>query len=148
IYLTLLTGDLDSLQEQTPIFYRGVQVGEVTEVRLGRHAQHVIVTARIQQEFAPLVRTNSVFWNAGGIHIHAGLVNGVQISAESAQTVISGGIAFATPDDYGAAATNGDVFLLSDKENDDWKKWNPDIPLPSSPADENTRTSLSDITKK
>ena len=142
IYITLLTGDLDSLQEQTPIFYRGVQVGEVTEVRLGMHAQHVIVTARIRQDFAPLVRTNSVFWNAGGIHVHAGLLNGVQISAESAQTVISGGIAFATPDDYGPEATNGDVFVLNEKESDDWKKWDPDIPLLSPPPAENKRASL------
>lgn len=145
IEFTLLSDDLDSLQKQSPIYYRGVQVGEILDFRLGPSSRHVVISARIKQEYAPLVRTNSVFWNAGGINIHAGIINGLQISAESAQTLISGGVAFATPPDYGPAVTNGAVFVLNEKENDEWKKWNPDIPLPVSPSGENAKTSLPEI---
>jgi paraquat-inducible protein B len=129
VQITLLTGNLGSLEQQSPIFYRGIQVGEVTGFRLSDNAQYVVVDARIREDYAPLVRTNSEFWNAGGINFHAGLFSGIQVSAESAQTVVSGGIAFATPTDYGPPATNGAVFWLNNNENDGWKAWNPVILL-------------------
>ena len=69
-----------------------------------------VVDAYIDQEYAPLVRMNSIFWNAGGINFHVGLFSGAKITAESAQTLISGGIDFATPPDFQKAATNGTVF--------------------------------------
>jgi paraquat-inducible protein B len=53
---------------------------------------------------------NSKFWNAGGINFHLGLFSGAKITAESAQTLISGGIAFATPPDFQKVATNGAVL--------------------------------------
>jgi hypothetical protein len=76
---------------------------------------------------------NSKFWNAGGINIHIGLFSGANISAESAQTLISGGIEFATPPDVQNAATNGAVFTLNEKAEDEWEKWSPAIPLPAVP---------------
>jgi paraquat-inducible protein B len=76
---------------------------------------------------------NSKFWNAGGINIHPGLFNGAIISAESAQTLISGGIEFATPPDLQSAATNGSAFILNEKSSDEWEQWSPAIPLRSVP---------------
>lgn len=141
----LLTDDLGSMQKQTQIFYRGVQVGEVLDYHLAEDARHVIIHARIRDEYAQLVRTNSKFWNAGGIDIHLGLFSGAQISAESAQTVVSGGIAFATPPDYGQAATNGTTYFLADKADDEWKKWSPAMSLHDVPEAQRTKSSLPQI---
>jgi paraquat-inducible protein B len=131
--ITLRAPQLGSLQEQSPIFYRGVQVGEVLQCRLGEDAREVIIDAFIRGSYAPLVRTNSKFWNAGGLNVHFGLFSGVEVKAESAQTIISGGIEFATPPDFQEAATNGTVFALNEKADDTWKKWAPAIPLPALP---------------
>jgi paraquat-inducible protein B len=141
LHITLLTHDLDALQQQSQIFYHGVQVGEVVNFRFNQDASWIEIQARIRQEYAPLVRMNSKFWNAGGINIHAGLIKGLQISAESAETVVAGGIAFVTPPDYGSQATNGSVFELADNEESRWKDWNPSISLPPVPnaAVENSR---------
>ena len=92
-----------------------------------------LIHARIGEEYAPLVRINSKFWNAGGIDFHLGLFSGAKITAESAQTLISGGIDFATPPDFQNAATNGAVFSLNEKSEDEWEKWSPAIPLHSVP---------------
>lgn len=145
IQITLLTDDLGSLEALSPIFYRGIQVGEVTDFHLSNTASNVVINARIREEYAPLVRRDSEFWNAGGINFHAGLFSGVQISAESAQTVISGGIAFATPLNHGPEATNGTVYLLNKKEDDAWKDWNPSIELKSVPEGEKAKNSLPQI---
>ena len=131
--ILLLAPKLGSLQPLSPVFYRDIQVGEVLDCRLGDDAREVVVHARIREEYAPLVRLNSKFWNAGGINIHIGLFSGANISAESAQTLISGGIEFATPPDFQNAATNGAIFNLNEKPDDAWEKWSPAIPLHSVP---------------
>lgn len=127
--VVLLAPNLSSLQEQSPIFYRGIQVGKVLHFQLGSDAQEVVIHALIREEYAPLVRGNSRFWNAGGIDIHLGLFQGADISAASPKTLVSGGIEFATPTDFSEPATNGLVFRLYEKADDAWKDWKPKIGL-------------------
>lgn len=133
ITITLLANSLNSLQKQSGVFYRGLQVGEVTGIRLGENSRFVVVTARIERNYAPLVREDSQFWNAGGINAHVGLFSGLRISAESAATLVSGGVAFATPENYGPEATNGSIYSLSEKPDPSWQDWNPFIPLGQTP---------------
>jgi len=146
--IVLLATKLDSLQPQSPVFYRGVQVGEVLDCRLSDDARKVLIHARIEEENASLVRMNSKFWNAGGIDFHLGLFSGAKISAESAQTLISGGIAFATPPDFQGAATNGAVFLLNEKNDAEWEKWMPAIPLRSGPETLTNKTASTNFNPK
>jgi paraquat-inducible protein B len=127
--ISFLSPELGSMQEQSPIFYRGVQVGEVDYFQLAPDARRVSMHARIWKQYAPLVRLDSKFWNAGGIDLHFGLFKGVQISAESPKTVISGGIEFATPNELQPPATNGTVFVLNEKPDEKWKTWAPAISL-------------------
>jgi paraquat-inducible protein B len=136
------------LQPQSPVFYRGVQVGEVLSCRVSDDARNVLIHARIEEGYAPLVRVNSKFWNAGGIDFHLGLFSGAKISAESAQTLISGGISFATPPDFQIAVTNGAVFKLNEKFETDWEKWSPAIPIHSAPEAVTNQTSLPDFNSK
>lgn len=129
LHITLLAPDLGSFQEQSPVFYRGVQVGEILGFQLGNDAQEVRIHVRIHPEYTPLVRANSKFWNAGGLSFSFGLFRGAEISAESAKTLLSGGIAFATPTESGESVTNGTLFRLYDKPEDAWKNWEPRIRL-------------------
>lgn len=129
LQFVLISPSLGSLQEQSPVFYRGIQVGEVLYYQLNPQASNVTIHARIHKDYAPLVRTDSKFWNAGGLNVHAGLFRGIDITAESPKTIISGGIEFATPLAYQAQATNDTVFELFDKPEDKWKTWAPAIKL-------------------
>jgi paraquat-inducible protein B len=47
---------------QTPIKYRGVQVGEVTAVELTEDQQNVLVKARLRRSAASMAREGAVFW--------------------------------------------------------------------------------------
>lgn len=129
LLITIRSQSTDSLQENSPIFYRGIQVGEVLDYQLADDARNVIIRARIHRRYAPLVRRNSKFWNVGGINVHIGLFTGAEMSAQSAQTLFSGGIEFATPPEQAEMATNGAVFELNEKLKDAWKDWSPSIPL-------------------
>src|SRR5688572_6286666 len=47
---------------QTPILYRGVQVGEVTGVGISKDHRRVEVKARLHRSAAPFAQEGSVFW--------------------------------------------------------------------------------------
>jgi paraquat-inducible protein B len=74
------------------------------------------------------VRTDSKFWNAGGINVDLKLF-GININAESFKSLVIGGIAFAMPSPPGTPVTNGSTFLLNKKLEDKWLKWSPRIDI-------------------
>jgi len=47
---------------QTPVRYRGVQVGEVTGVDLSEDRQHALVTVRLRRSGVSVAREGTVFW--------------------------------------------------------------------------------------
>lgn len=129
--IVLLAERAESLKERTPVFYRDIRVGEVFSLDLGGESQTIHVVVDIQPRYAPLVRMNSKFWRAGGIHASLSL-SGLTISAESAQTLLSGGISFATPDTTENQAPRETNFRLYDKPEDAWLAWSPAIELKES----------------
>jgi paraquat-inducible protein B len=126
--ITLTWPQLGWLNAGAPLYYRGVEVGVVQDYSLGNYATNIIIHAHIQSRFAPLVRTDSKFWNAGGIKADLGLF-GVSVSAESLKSLLVGGIAFATPSPAGSPAHKDIVFPLYEKAEDKWLKWSPAIEL-------------------
>ena len=125
LQISLIATRLGSLEEQTPVYYRGIQVGEVLYYQLGADGREVVIHACVWEEYAPLVRMESKFWNAGELSLHAGLFRGIDISADSPKTLISGGIEFATPPDAQSPATNGTSFVINESAEDKWKTWSP-----------------------
>ena len=136
--VVLDTPQLGSIEIGDPVYYREEQVGRVVRQSLHEDARSVGVLVEIAPRYAPLVRTNSVFWNASGIEGGLGW-SGVTIHAESLESILRGGVAFATPDSPGPRARSGSVFELQAKGSDEWRNWSPRIWLgggsdPSSPA--------------
>jgi paraquat-inducible protein B len=132
--IILTTPGLGSLTVGAPVYYRGMEVGAVRYFVLGKDSTAVNVHILIETNFAPLVRTDSKFWNAGGIGAHFGLFSGFSMSAESLKSLVIGGIAFATPPSPGILAMNGDIFPLNEKADKKWLKWSPAIAITNAPA--------------
>ena len=116
------------MRQRSPFFYRGLQVGQVFDCQLGHASQTIQITVDVQPRYAPLVRTNSKFWNAGGSHVNLSL-SGLNIAAESTEALVSGGISFATPDTLEKKAPPETSFRLYDKPEDAWLGWAPAIEL-------------------
>ena len=115
-----------SVQKGDPVYYREVQVGEIGSHELSKDARTVRITAYVEPKYATLVRANSRFWNASGIGVSFGL-GGLDIQTESLESILAGGVAFATPDEPGAPVEPGVTFLLHPEPEDDWKEWSPTI---------------------
>lgn len=124
--VVLDTPQLGSIEIGDPVYYREEEVGRVVRQSLHDDARSVGVLVVIEPRYAPLVRTNSVFWNASGIEGGLGW-SGVTIHAESLESILRGGVAFATPDSPGPRARSGSVFELQAKGSDEWRKWSPRI---------------------
>ena len=97
LHLTLKADRLGSLNRDSPVFYKQIQVGRVKSYALVDDQSFIEVKVFIQPQFAPLVRKHTRFWNASGVAIDAGL-SGVKIRTESLASIVAGGIAFATPE--------------------------------------------------
>lgn len=129
--IVLLSSHLGSLKTGSPVFYRGVNVGAVQDIRLGPDATSVKIRVSVEKRYARLVREGSKFWNVSGVDVRVGLFRGMEIRMESLGTLVAGGVAFSTPEDTDAApARDGAVFRLYDEPKEAWLEWNPKIPIP------------------
>ena len=111
----------------------------------------VLVRIRIFTPYVNLVRTNTRFWNAGGVSLKLNLL-GAQVKTTSLESVFTGGVALATPDgkDFAPAATDGTRFKLYADADKEWLKWRPEIPISSeetSPDAEPRPRGLPDLVK-
>lgn len=119
-----------SLRANSPVYYRGVEVGVVQEIDLAPNATAVNVQVLIRQGYAGLVRGGSVFWRAGGASVSAGLLNGLEFKVESLRALVAGGVEFATPNDAGGKRVkDGAAFTLYDEPRKEWLGWSPQIRL-------------------
>jgi paraquat-inducible protein B len=127
---------LGSVSPGAPVFYREVKVGAVETSRLDDDASRVLIRIRIKTPFVNLIRTNTRFWNAGGVSFKLSLL-GAEVKSTSLESLFSGGIAFATPDtgrELAPVASEGTLFTLHTEMDKDWLKWQPRIRI--SPPDE------------
>jgi paraquat-inducible protein B len=131
LHLTLKTGRVGKLVPGSPVYYRGVRVGQIEGSTLAADGRAVLLRAVIASDYAPLIRANTKFWNCSGISTSLSLLGGMQVKSESATSVLEGGVAFATPDNaqMGARVGSGTAFDLADASQDAWLKWQPAIPL-------------------
>jgi paraquat-inducible protein B len=118
-----------SLRPESPVYFRGVQVGVVQSIELASNASAADIHIVVWQRFAALVRTGSAFWNASGVEMSGGVFKGVEIEVDSLRSLIAGGIEFASPE-KSPPAKAGTVFFLHKDARPDWLAWNPKIPIP------------------
>jgi paraquat-inducible protein B len=137
---------LGGVQVGDPVSYREMTVGAVISQELTPDSRRLRLHLNIENRYAPLVRSNTVFWNASGISADLGLT-GLHIHAESLQALLSGGIAFATPDSSGHRVKAGSVFKLHPEVKDKWLKWDPHLsrgPAKAAPAGDQQTEASSD----
>jgi paraquat-inducible protein B len=85
-----------SISANSPIYYRGIQVGEVLGSSLADDAKGVTVFAFVRAPYDQMVKTHTRFWNAGGVDVSFG-AQGLKVRTESIVSLLIGGITFETP---------------------------------------------------
>ncbi len=85
-----------SVSRGSPIYFRGIEVGEILGFELGEDDREVNIHAFVREPHDRLIRDATRFWNASGVDVQIG-ANGVQVRTESLQSLLTGGVAFETP---------------------------------------------------
>ena len=114
------------LENGAPILFRGFRIGNVVQVGLANDARTVRARCAIEPEYRDLVRKNSKFWNRSGWRLDIGLT-GIRLDADTLSQVVSGGIEMATPTEPAVGVSTGHRFILYDKPEAEWVKWQPSM---------------------
>lgn len=126
----LRTDKLGGLTPGAPVYYRGVKVGSVETTLLANDATAALIRIRVYTPYVDLVRTNTEFWNAGGVSFKLG-ITGAEVRANTLQSILAGGVAFASPpqDPLAPTALEGTEFRLHADPQKEWLEWSPRIPI-------------------
>ncbi|MCL1144129.1 MlaD family protein [Shewanella gaetbuli] len=127
IGFTLVDNQLGSIKVGTPIFFRGINIGQIDGYNLSETGQSVMMFAHIRQEYVHLVNQSSQFWDASGIKLEVGIFSGAQIETGSLETLLSGGISVVTEDVTTEAnkMTSSSQFTLHNRMKPEWENWQP-----------------------
>ena len=106
---------LGSLGVGSPVYFRRIQVGEVTSYQLSEDGKSITFKVFVNAPYDRFVDTESRFWNASGIDVSLG-ANGIDVRTESLVALLAGGVSFETPPfaKQQAAAAAGATFQLYD----------------------------------
>ena len=119
VEVVLKSEELGSLDIGSPLYYQGLQAGEVLGYELAKDNKSVFIHAFVREPFSGLVSSNSRFWNISGIDISVG-ADGLNAHMESVKSLLLGGIAFGTPDTLEPASgeVKDLVFTLFKSQSD------------------------------
>ncbi|NIQ08873.1 MAG: MCE family protein, partial [Gammaproteobacteria bacterium] len=92
----LETKHLGSLDVGSPVYYRGIKVGQVVDYDFDESAEAVDVRVFINAPYDEKVRKNTRFWNASGVDFKLD-TEGVSVDTQSLVSIMLGGIAFDLP---------------------------------------------------
>ncbi|QDU65817.1 MlaD family protein [Engelhardtia mirabilis] len=130
--VVLTTPSRGGIAAGAPVLFRQLRVGMVTQIALTSDGSAVELRLVIDPYFGELVRAHTRFWETAGIELEADLLNGLSFEFDSLESILTGGIALATPDDHGSRVRNGHRFELETTAPKGWTDWRPDLPLGAS----------------
>lgn len=124
----LQADNLGSVGYGTPVYFRRLQVGEVTAYRLDEGGSGVRITIFVHAPYDRYVTTATRFWHASGIDVSLS-ASGFQVQTESLASILLGGIAFGTPphERPGQRASALSAFKLSDNRVDAYTREDPRV---------------------
>ncbi|CAB3772732.1 PqiB family protein [Paraburkholderia solisilvae] len=94
----LKSDDLGSVDVGTQIYFRRLQVGQVTSYELDPNGRGVTMRVFINAPYDKFVTPNTRFWHASGVDVTLN-TEGVKVNTQSLVSILVGGLAFQTPPD-------------------------------------------------
>ena len=114
----LITDSASGVNVGTAIYYRGISVGQIEQIRFSERYDNLYLTAFIHAPYDRLITNNTKFWNISGINFSMG-AEGANLEIESLEALVRGGITFSIPTTLNTNDTPagpGTVYTLFENE--------------------------------
>jgi len=114
----LHAADIGSLNLNSPVFFRHLQVGEVIAYELDKDGKGVTMKIFVRAPYDQYVKSNTLFWHASGIDFSFD-ASGLKVNTESMAAILLGGIAFQAPEDSSGikpASPNSTFTLFANRD--------------------------------
>ncbi|EEA01174.1 Mammalian cell entry related domain protein [Burkholderia sp. H160] len=110
---------LGSLSAGSPVYFHGVQVGQVLGYSLARGGDNVRIGVFVRRPFDRLVTPDTRWWQASGVELKLDS-SGLRLDAPPAAALLAGGLAFDMPrgNVRAVSAVNVEDFELADSRTD------------------------------
>jgi paraquat-inducible protein B len=95
-FFRLKAANLGSLDYGAPIYFRRIQVGQLTAYGLDDDGRELTLTIFVKAPYDRFVKPETRFWQASGLDFSID-ANGLNVQTQSLLSVLIGGIAFDTP---------------------------------------------------
>lgn len=92
-HFILQSEELGSLDRGSPVYYRGIKVGQVVDYNFDHKRDGVDIKIFVEAPFHEKVLENSRFWNASGIDMTMD-ATGIKLDTQSLVSIMLGGVAF------------------------------------------------------
>ena len=92
-HFILQSEELGSLDRGSPVYYRGIKVGQVVDYDFDHKRDGVDIKIFVEAPFHEKVLENSRFWNASGIDMTMD-ATGIKLDTQSLVSIMLGGVAF------------------------------------------------------
>jgi paraquat-inducible protein B len=111
---TLKSTNMGSLDVGTPVYFRRLQVGQISGYKLDPDGRGVTLRVFINAPYDKFVLADTRFWHASGVDVTVGS-GGIQVDSQSVVSILIGGVAFESPPnslDEAVAATDSTFTLF------------------------------------
>ena len=116
-----------SVNVDSPVYYKNVQIGKVLKVDLSHDASKVILDCLIWDKYTKFIRKNSVFYDISGFEMKFSIFSDTKVESNTFTSLLKGGLVVVTPYDYNDKASFKDKFTLEKTLREDWKSVSPSI---------------------
>ncbi|MDO5369829.1 intermembrane transport protein PqiB [Paracoccus sp. (in: a-proteobacteria)] len=110
-WVQLAANDASGMSEGAPIFYRGLAVGRMQNLRLSDGEESVVADVFIEAPHDQQLTTTTVFWDTSGFSVSLG-AQGISLNVSSLSSLLQGGAEFATLSSGGQPVQAGHLFQL------------------------------------
>ncbi len=107
----LIADNLGSVSRGAPVYYLGLEVGQVLGHRLTEDAKQFEIPIFVRSPYDRLVKPDSHFWDVSGIRFTAG-ADGIDLQIATVTALLAGGVEFASPPGSGDPAAADTSFRL------------------------------------
>ena len=117
LQFTLFSTDGKGMAENTPILYRGIEVGRIGNLRLAGDGRSILANAFVPFPNDRLISSSTKFWDTSGFDLSFG-PSGAELNVSSLASLVAGGISFDTIVSGGRKVSPSAAFQLYADESE------------------------------